>query len=146
MKLYPYYRLVKVVDGKVITGQELYEQLKDAGFTIPKAFKNEQLPYPPAPYPCSNDEYEVYYYEHYLPIKEQNQLATSQWFAQFEDFAQVLDAEFEFARLAKVDSKQVWLIDVPIAYTYERAAAKLMGKYNNPPSDPVKELCFGKLG
>ena len=147
MRLYPYYRLVRIIDGAIITEKELYNQLKAEGFEVPKAFKYEPEPYPPAPYPCSNDEYEVYYQEYLLPVKDYNAQHGAAWLQQFVDFAAVLEDNFEFARLVKNDQGvREYRTDVDIQYTYQRAASKLMGQYWPAPSDPIKVIAYDNFG
>lgn len=147
MRLYPYYKLVRVREGQIITDAQLYNELKAEGFEVPKAFKYQPEPYPPAPYPCSNTEYEAYYFEYYKPVEERNEQHREAWLQQFKDFELVLEDNFQFARLVKNDKgEREYRIDVPITYSYRRAASKLLGQYWPAPSDPIKTIAYDNFG
>ena len=152
MTIYPYYRLVTITDGKVVTGNAIKPYLKD--LVVPDIIPLEKIAYPPRP--DDSSEF-TEWMEQCAIISQANQALRNQWLKQFEDFAADLRLyPLILARMYKLDPDPitgirlvVWKTDVDMGrYGHLQCAQKLMG-YSGPlskPADPIEFIANQKFG
>lgn len=156
------YKLVQIDNGRIVTGEELYDILSDAGFQVPAKQPLVLLPYPvppvKPPITASHDEMLAYVtannaakYE-WQQVHATNLILEQAYYAQFSNFADTLEETFVLATLVYTGEKdsngrkiKEYRVVQPCLYSFAQCADKLMGKSVTAPADPVRFICFEKF-
>lgn len=156
LRLYPYYRLVAIIGGAVVTGNAIKPHLE--GMVVPVIAALQKAPYPVKP---EDPALFNSYLAECKVINQVNQAFQQEWQQQFEDFANDLrNWPLVLARMCKVGTVPVgqpgagspiyeWKTDVDMGYySHLQCAEFLMGKYSpsKRPADPIEFIANQKFG
>lgn len=133
-------RLVKIINGKAVTGEALKPLL--AGFTVPILPPELTVPDPP-----ERDDYdspgafmdaykvwtETYKRPQLMRLYERKILC--------DDFAVILEIEFSIAKILRNSVKVI----KPQKGKYVQFAMRLTGLHGKPVADPINWICFDEL-